>query len=216
MHHDWNLKPAQARALQTKLGHDVRLEPLAGDPEWIAGVDVGFEDSGHTTRAAVVLMRLEDLTVAESAVARLPTTFPYVPGLLSFREAPAILQALEQLSQPPDLVMCDGQGIAHPRRVGIATHIGLLLDVPSIGIAKSRLVGDYDEPEDQKGAKAPLTEGATQLGAVVRTRVGTKPVFVSPGHRITINQAVDLVLRCTTKFKLPEPTRMADKLASRR
>jgi len=185
-----------------------------GPVNTVAGVDVGFEKNGTVTRAAVVVLEFPGLQPLEQAIARQPTRFPYVPGYLSFREAPAVLAALEQLRAKPDLLLCDGQGLAHPRRFGIACHLGLLTDIPSIGVAKSRLVGTYDEVPEQKGAWRPLKDGEEVIGAVLRTRTRVSPVYISVGHRICLASAIDIVLRCTTRYRLPETTRRAHQLAS--
>jgi deoxyribonuclease V len=158
-------------------------------------------------------MSLPNLAIVGSARARRPLAFPYVPGLLSFREAPAIIDALQQLSEKPDLLLVDGQGLAHPRRFGLACHLGVLADLPTIGVAKSRLVGAYEEPGTERGAWTPLIDGCETIGAVLRTRRAVRPVFVSIGHRICLQTAIDLVLRCTGHFRLPEPIRAADRLS---
>jgi deoxyribonuclease V len=150
----------------------------------------------------------------DQAIARQPTRFPYVPGLLSFREIPAILEALDRLHQAPDLLLCDGQGLAHPRRFGLACHLGLLCDLPSIGVAKSRLIGRHGEPPDLQGAWVPLLDREDVIGAVVRTRQGVKPLYISIGHRISLDSAIHYTLACTTRYKLPETTRAAHHLAS--
>jgi deoxyribonuclease V len=157
-----------------------------------------------------------NLDVVEQVVHREPTRMPYIPGLLSFREIPAALKAFEKLSVMPELVMVDGQGIAHPRRLGVAAHLGLWLDLPTIGIAKSRLYGKYTEVGEQRGDWVPLYAGKERIGAVLRSRAKVKPVYVSPGHRITLESSLEWVMRCLGRTKLPEPTRLADRLASRR
>ena len=204
----------QARAVQESLRGKVITEDKLGAVKTVAGVDVGFERAGAVTRAAAVVLDFPGLEPREQAVARQPTRFPYVPGFLSFREAPAVLAALEQLRQVPDLLLCDGQGIAHPRRFGIACHLGVLTDIPSIGVAKSRLVGTHGTVPKVKGAWAPLMDAGEVIGAVLRTRDGVKPLYVSIGHRVSLDTAIDYVLRCTTKYRLPETTRLADRLAS--
>ena len=211
---DWPTSAAPAIALQQQLKSQVITADRLGPIRYVAGVDAGFENAGAITRAAVAVLSFPTLQLVESAIARRPTTFPYVPGLLSFREAPTILDALAQLKTPPDLLLCDGQGIAHPRRLGIASHLGLLMDLPAIGVAKSRLVGVHDDLPAQKGAWVPLLDQGETIGAVLRTRTGTKPVYVSSGHRISLPTAIDYVLQCTPKYRLPETTRWADKLAS--
>ena len=194
-------------------GHLILTDQL-GPVRRVAGVDVGFEAGGTVTRAAVAVLRYPELDVLETATARCPTTFPYVPGLLSFRELPAVLAALEQLREPPDLLLCDGQGIAHPRRFGIASHLGLLVDIPAIGVAKTRLCGTHAEPPHQRGAWTPLRADEEIIGAVLRTRIGVKPLYISPGHRIGLETALAYVMRCCTRYRLPETTRHAHRLAS--
>ena len=186
------------------------LEPVRR----VAGVDVGFEAAGTVTRAAVAVLRYPELELLETAIARRPTAFPYIPGLLSFRELPAVLAALEQLREPPDLLLCDGQGIAHPRRFGIASHLGLLVDIPAIGVAKTRLCGTHEEPPNQRGAWTPLWGQGEIIGAVLRTRPGVKPLYISPGHRVGLETAIAYVMGCCTRYRLPETTRHAHRLAS--
>ncbi len=212
--HPWNLSPANAIALQRKLAPKVVREDLLGPVQRIAGVDVGFEDDGRTTRAAVAVLRFPELSISETSISRVATTFPYVPGLLSFRETPAVLDALARLRRRPDLLACDGHGYAHPRRFGLACHLGLLADIPSIGIGKTRLLGDHDPVPDVRGKCVPLRHKGEVIGAVLRTRVGVKPVYVSIGHRISLASAVRFVLACSPRYKLPETTRQAHRLAS--
>ncbi|MBD1851050.1 deoxyribonuclease V [Leptolyngbya sp. FACHB-711] len=212
--HAWNLSSEEAVQLQHRLKSNIITIDQLGEVRSVAGVDVGFEDGGNTTRAAVAVLSFPDLRLVERSVARRPTSFPYVPGLLSFREVPAVLDALEKLRTLPDLLLCDGQGTAHPRRFGIACHLGLLINLPAIGVGKSLLVGKYEEVLDTKGAWQPLTHRGETIGAVLRTRPGTKPLYISPGHRISLATAIDFVLRCTTRYRLPETTRFAHKLAS--
>jgi len=190
------------------------MDRLPGEIRLVAGVDVGFEEGGRVTRAAVAVLAFPSLQLLETAIARRPTGFPYVPGLLSFRELPAVLDALLALSQLPDVFLCDGQGIAHPRRFGIASHLGVLLDRPSIGVGKTRLTGRHAEPGREKGAWTPLLDGEEVIGAVLRTRAGVKPVYVSIGHRVGLGTAIRLTLACTPRYRLPETTRQAHRLAS--
>jgi deoxyribonuclease V len=212
--HSWNLEPAAAMALQRDWRARLILVDQLGPVRRVAGVDVGFEDGGAVTRAAVAVLGYPGLELLETVIARRPTTFPYVPGLLSFRELPAILDALERLREPPDLLLCDGQGIAHPRRFGIASHLGLLVDVPSIGVAKNRLYGSHGVVPEARGAWTPLRAADEVIGAVLRTRIGVKPLYVSSGHRVSLETAVSYVLGCCTRYRLPETTRHAHRLAS--
>lgn len=212
--HRWDVTPEEAEQIQRCLHGQVVTEDLFGEVRHVAGVDVGFEDDFAVTRAAVAVLVFPSLALCEHRIARRPTTFPYIPGLLSFREVPAVLDALENLSTRPDLLLCDGQGIAHPRRFGIACHIGVLTGLPTIGVAKSRLVGHYKAPPEEKGAWTPLRYRGETVGAVVRTRAGVRPVFVSPGHKVSLSSAIAYTLRCTTRYRLPETTRRANRLAS--
>lgn len=212
--HDWDLTPREAIALQKELAPRVVAHDDFGALRRVAGVDVGFENSGTVTRAAVVVMDASSLAVVEEVLHREPTRFPYVPGLLSFREIPALLEALAQLKTPPDLLLCDGQGIAHPRRLGNAAHLGVITDLPSVGVGKSRLTGTHDEPGNERGDWMPLVDRDETIGRVVRTRAGVKPVYVSIGNRVSLPTAMELVLRFTTRYRLPEPIRAADRLSS--
>ena len=221
--HDWELSPAQAIALQKALaGNVVRSDRLGPGGRRgigrVAGVDAAFADGGRTIRAAAVMLDYPGLTLQHEVLVERPTAFPYVPGLLSFREVPALLEALDRLPAAPDVILCDGHGYAHPRRFGLACHLGLWLDTPTIGVAKSRLTGAHDEPGAEKGDIAWLVAGkgerpSERLGAVLRTRARVKPVFVSAGHRISLRTALVLTLACATRYRLPEPTRLADKLS---
>ena len=212
--HAWDVSPKQARAIQERLSRLVETSDRLGDIATVAGVDVGFDKANGVTRAAVVVLDFPELETVEEAVVTRPTRFPYVPGLLSFREAPAILAALESLDRLPDVLLCDGQGLAHPRRFGIACHLGVLTDLPSIGVAKKRLVGHHDEPPAARGDWVALEHRGETLAAVLRSRPGVKPIYVSSGHRVSLATAVRLVMACTTRYRLPETTRRADRLAS--
>jgi deoxyribonuclease V len=212
--HAWDVTPAEARAIQERLRGRVRLEDDFGTVRYVAGTDVAFEDGLRTTRGAVAVLSYPDLELVEHAVARRPTVFPYVPGLLSFREIPALLDALDRLTQTPDLVLCDGQGYAHPRRLGLACHFGVLTGLPCIGVAKSRLIGTCEEPPVEKGGRADLWDGDERIGVVLRSRTGVRPIFVSPGHRISLDTAVEYALACCPRYRLPETTRWADRLAA--
>lgn len=210
--HRWRLSPARAIAVQTRLAGLVVKDWDGRVVRWIAGLDAAFSLS-HCI-GAVVLWDLSKGVVEEQHIAACPLTFPYIPGLLSFREAPALLRALRKLRRTPDVLMCDGQGIAHPRRFGIASHIGVLTGLPSIGCAKSRLIGEYCEPGLCRGDSAPLVDRGEIIGAVVRSRANTKPVYVSIGHLIDLPSAVAIVLAAATVYRLPEPTRLADLLVT--
>jgi deoxyribonuclease V len=214
--HSWDLTPKEAIALQRELRDRVERADRIGEVRHVAGVDAGFEDDGRTVRAAVAVLAFPSLELVEHVVAREPARFPYVPGLLSFREAPAVLAAFERVATPVDLLLYDGQGYAHPRRFGIACHVGLLLDCPSIGVAKSRLIGDERVPRNRRGAWSPLVDAGETIGAVLRTRVDVKPIYVSIGHRTSLETAMKWTMACVKGFRLPETTRWADRIASRR
>lgn len=214
----WDGDIAAAKRLQTDLAAQTRLRDQFARPlRAVAGLDVGFEDNGAVTRAACVLLDADTLLPLEQHVARVPTCMPYIPGLLSFREMPALLAALAMLSRPPDLLLVDGHGIAHPRRLGIAAHVGVATDLPSIGVAKKVLVGrSVTALHDMRGAFTPLRDGNQQIGWMLRSKPGCLPLVVSPGHRVAMASAPELVMRFVTGYRLPEPTRLADRLASRR
>lgn len=208
----WPRTLAEAKPLQERLARQVRLTPLPGAIRTVAGIDAAFVGDRIVAAATLFDYRTLDFLAAAHAVREV--TFPYIPGYLSFREAPAFLAALEQLPARPDLVIVDGQGIAHPRRLGIASFLGVLLALPTIGSAKSRLVGEYVEPEMARGAWTPLSDRGEQIGAVLRTRTGIRPLFISPGHLITLPEALTAVLHCAVRYRLPEPQRAADRLAA--
>lgn len=213
----WDGSIAGARALQAQLAAQVSLQDALAEPlRTVAGFDVGFEDQGATTRAAVVLLDADSLQPLEAHVARLPTSMPYVPGLLSFRELPALLQALAMLARTPDLAMVDGQGIAHPRRLGIAAHFGVATGLPALGVAKTLLVGRFEAPGPERGARSPIVHRGEVVGCALRSKPRCNPLIVSPGHQVSLETAVQLTLRCLAGYRLPEPTRLADRLASRR
>ena len=207
--HDWNLSPARARALQTEMASSVdSTRPL---PPWntLAAADVSFDRFGTELYAAVIVFRAGSFEILERVGVAAPASFPYVPGLLSFREAPALLAAFARLTHAPDVVLCDGQGIAHPRRLGIASHLGLWLGIPTVGCAKSLLCGTYDEPGPERGDRALLVDRGDVVGEVVRTRTRVSPLFVSPGHLCDRESAVELVMASTGKYRLPIPSRAA-------
>ena len=207
--HPWRVSHAQAVGIQDALRPRLAAAPLPKEPRLVAGADVAYSRRTHRVYAAVVVVALPSLETVESVGVARAATFPYIPGLLSFREVPPLLDAFERLTQAPDVLLFDGQGLAHPRRFGLACHAGLLLDAPSIGCAKTRLVGGHGPVPDRRGASAPLRVEGENVGAVVRTRAGVKPVFVSPGHRADTPSAVELVLALVTRYRLPEPQRRA-------
>lgn len=216
-HLNWNLTPQEAIQQQAQLAQRVRAENDFGAIHFVAGVDVGLEQDNTIARAAVVVLAFPSLEPLASAIARSPVTFPYVPGLLAYRELPVVLDAFANLDLEPDLVIVDGQGYAHPRRFGIACHLGVLLDKPSIGCAKSVLVGRAEAPENRVGTWTPLVHKGETIGAAVRTKLNTKrvtnPVYVSIGHRVNLETAIDFVLQCTKGYRVPETTRYAHLVA---
>ncbi|MBW4478386.1 MAG: deoxyribonuclease V [Tolypothrix brevis GSE-NOS-MK-07-07A] len=215
--HSWQLTLNEAIAIQEELQVEVITEDKFKEPvQYVAGVDTGFEANGTISRAAVAVLSFPDLLLVETSLAYRPTTFPYIPGFLSFREIPAVLDALEKITTIPDIILCDGQGIAHPRRFGIACHLGVLVDIPTIGVAKSLFVGKHEILPETKGSWQPLIHKGETIGAVLRSRTKVKPLYISSGHRVSLPTAIDYVLRCTPKYRLPETTRIADKLASNR
>lgn len=205
--HAWDITPREAVALQRELADLVRLEPMTRTPATVAGVDVSVR--AGWSQAAVIVLDYATLQVVDKAIWREPVRFPYVSGLLSFREIPAVLFALDQLERMPDLIIADAQGVAHPRRVGLAAHLGVLLEMPTIGAAKSRLVGEAEEPDLEAGAQTPLLHKGEQIGTLLRTRTNVKPMYISPGYGVTHAQAVSMVQHCVTRYRMPEPTRLA-------
>ncbi len=241
--HSWNLSYSEAIELQKRLAGQVQFTPLKNPPKLIAGLDCALSKDGQQILAAAVVLRvpdvikglweplkLHDFELVETATARQKVTFPYIPGLLSFRESPVCITAVEKLKNEPDIFIIDGQGVAHPRRLGLAAHLGLFFDKPTIGCAKSRLTGTFEDPPPQKGSSSLLkdkkrwkTETSHEpqvasdeiIGAVVRTRSNVEPVFVSVGNRCLLKDAIKITLDCATKYRLPEPTRLAHQLVSR-
>lgn len=209
----WPGDIAAAKAEQELLCRKVRIAPFRGRPSFVAGVDAAFSSS--QVFAAACLYHLPDLTCVEQATAVQDLRFPYVPGLLSFREGPAVIEALGRLTQRPDVVLVDGQGIAHPRGIGLASHVGVVLDIPSVGCAKQRLVGDHQEPGARKGERELLRYHDAVVGAVLRTRDSVRPLYISPGHRVDVNTAIGIVLSCLARFRIPEPLRCADMLSKK-
>ena len=205
----------QLKLTQQQLAEQVNLtDDFNSSITLVGGTDVGFEDEGKTTRAAIVILTYPDFDVVEYHVARLKTEFPYIPGYLSFREYPALLSAWEQVEHKPDLLLVDGQGVAHPRRLGIASHLGLLLDMPTIGVAKKRLCGYYNPLPKVAGQMTPLTDKQQQIGWVLQSKNNCNPLFISSGHRISQDSALKWVNLCLRGYRLPEPTRWADAVAS--
>lgn len=211
--HGWPSSLDEARREQLRLRDRVVTKDRLGLVRRVAGLDVHYDSGEHLAWAAAAVFSLPSLQLEESVLACQPIALPYVPGFLSYREAPVMLDTLPFLSQTPDLLLVDGQGLAHPRHFGLACHIGVLADVPTIGVAKSRLVGRYREPAADRGAWSRLTHDGRAVGAVLRTRTSVKPLFVSIGHRISLKTAIIYVLECTGRFRLPEPLRAADQLA---
>lgn len=214
---EWDGSIVHARAMQAELAKQVSVRDGFVKPlRTIAGFDVGFEEDGAITRAAAVLLDADTLQPLQSEIARIDTVMPYVPGLLSFRELPALLEVLDLLDVAPDLAFVDGHGIAHPRRLGIAAHFGVVTGLPTIGVAKKILIGVAADPHQVRGAYVALRDQGEQIGWLLRSKTQCNPLIVSPGHRMAMASAADLVMRYVTRYRLPEPTRLADRLASRR
>ncbi len=209
----WSGTVPDLRAIQSELAARVSLTDVADTPRWIAGIDVGLGRFGKIARAAAVLLDARDLLTVAQVVVEQPIALPYIPGLLSFRELPSLLEVLAQLPRTPDLILCDGHGIAHPRRFGIAAHLGVATGIACIGVAKSILLGRHDPLADDKGARAPFRIDDELVGAALRSRAGSRPLIVSPGHRVSIDAAAEQVMALVTRYRLPEPTRLADRLS---
>jgi len=214
--HRWDLTPQQAIALQKELASQVKLTGKLEHCRYVAGADVAYTRSREQLIAAIVIWDREQSEVVEYCVERQPVRFPYIPGLLSFRESPAVLEAFGRLNLEPDLLMVDGHGYAHPRRFGIACHLGVLLDLPTIGCAKSLLVGEHEPVPDRVGAWVPLRDRNEVIGAALRTRAHVRPIYVSVGHKLDLEQAIYWTLQCCTGYRLPEPSRQAHLLVTRR
>ena len=213
--HSWNLSYSEAIELQKRLAPQVQLTPLKNKAKLIAGIDCAFSKDGKKIIAVAVVLRPPELEIVEVKSAVRKVAFPYIPGLLSFREAPVCIAAVEKLASRPDIFIIDGQGIAHPRRLGLAAHLGLFFDKPTIGCAKSKLTGTFKDPPPKKGSYSQLSDHGEIIGAVVRTRANVKPVFISVGNRCTLKDAIGITLHCAIKYRLPEPTRLADKTVSK-
>lgn len=213
--HSWDISPKEAVSIQRQLQKDITLSSLPKPPAIIAGADVSYDKGSSIFFSGLVLLTFPDLEIVEEVSCSASVSFPYIPGLLSFREGPVVLDAFKKLKAKPDLIIFDGQGIAHPRGLGIASHMGLILGIPSIGCAKTRLCGEFSDPGNKKGDWSPLTLKGADVGGVVRTRDDVKPVFVSPGHLIDIKSSIDVILQCARKYRLPVPTRQAHLLVNR-
>lgn len=209
--HGWDVTPKEAMDIQERLRKQIVLEnaPEVESINKIGAADVSYDKKTNLVYATVVIFSFPDLRVLEEKDAIRPATFPYIPGLLVFREGPALIEAFQKIATNPDVIIFDGQGIAHPRGIGIATHMGILLDEPSIGCAKTVLVGDYAEPEETAGSQSPLIKEGVELGVALRTKNRVEPVFVSIGHKIDLKTAIKIVLECTRGYRLPEPVRQA-------
>ncbi len=205
--HNWNVTIHEAKAIQLELEEKIQLQKLNSPVKLVAGADVSYSKKVEMCFAAVSIFKFPEMEIMEQSQTIGPINFPYVPGYLTFREAPILLNAFEKLERTPDLVLFDGQGIAHPRHLGLAAHLGLILDLPSVGCAKSLLVGDFEEPEDIQGSWSELIYQDRVIGAVVRTRDRVKPLFISPGFKITMDETIEWVLRACTKYRIPEPIR---------
>lgn len=210
----WNLSPKQAIALQLELRDNVCLADDIGEVNIIAGVDVSIGRGWSHGKCGIVMLSFPDLKIIETRTHIAPITFPYVPGLLAFRELPIFFETYDLLENKPDLLFFDGHGYAHPRRFGFACMGGVLLDKPSIGCAKSRLIGHFSEPSNEPGAVSPLFDDSERIGNVIRTKTGSKPVFISPGHKVSFDTAIEFTIRCTRGYRIPEPTRLAHNLVS--
>ena len=212
--HPWDVSPKEAIEIQNQLSSRIGITPLKKDVKKIAGVDASYSKRDQTMWAAVVVMDMQSLQTIEKGWYKEVVRYPYIPGLLSFREIPTILKALKDLKDEPDLILCDGQGIAHPRRMGIAAHLGLILDIPTIGCAKNLLIGNSKAPPDRKGSFTYIRYKKEIVGASLRTREGVKPVYISPGYGIDLEGSISIIMRCITKYRLPEPIREAHRLSN--
>ena len=215
IHHPWTLTEQEAISLQKQLALQVKTEDQVKEVQHIAGVDVAYHVAEDVLVAGIVVLDAASLQVVESVVVSDSVAFPYIPGLFSFRELPPLMKAFEKLQTVPQLIVCDGQGIAHPRRFGLASHIGLLYDIPAIGCGKTRLLGEYAQPDSHRGACSPLLDEGEIVGAVLRTQADTKPVFVSVGHGISLPTACEWITRLAPKYRLPETTRQVDQLVNK-
>lgn len=214
--HSWDVTSHEAFHIQEKLAKQIKIYPLKIKPKYIAGADIAFDNETNTAFAGIIILQYPLLEVVDEYTFEDQVSFPYMPGLLSFREAPILLRLFKKVSPAPDLILIDGQGIAHPRRLGLASHLGLYLNCPTIGCAKSRLTGSYQEPGFKKGSNSPLLDKQSEpIGSVLRTKDGCKPIFVSIGHQIDLDNAIHWTLNCTAGYRIPEPTRLAHNLVKK-
>ncbi|MEH7110364.1 deoxyribonuclease V [Bacillus sp. JJ1764] len=215
LQHKWNLNMMEAIELQRNLAQRIitedRLDPILH----VAGIDVAYSKNTDTVIAGIVILEFDSLKVVESVVFEDTVRFPYIPGLFSFRELPPIIKAFEEIKTMPQLIVCDGQGIAHPRRFGLACHLGVLYDIPTIGCGKTKLIGNFTEPDSYRGASSPLVDNHEIIGNVLRTQKNINPIFVSIGHRISLTTSCELILKLSPNFRLPETTRQADQLVKK-
>ncbi len=212
--HSWDVTPDEAIRIQNKLRGLVKVENLKSKINYIAGADISFDKGSNVVYAGIVVLKFQELEEIEHSLVITEVNFPYIPGLLSFRESPALIKAWEKIEVVPDVVVIDGQGIAHPRRFGIASHFGVLIDRPTIGCAKSLLVGRYDEPSEKAGSYSYLYDSGEIVGVALRTRDNVQPVFVSVGHKITLEESIEIILQTVKGFRIPEPTRRAHNLVN--
>lgn len=212
--HPWDLTPKEARTKQLELVQQIRITPITMDFQILGAADIGYTSASNQMAAVVVTFRWPDLRPLEVSQVTGSVQFPYIPGLLSFREVPILLQAFGQLETPPDVLLCDGQGMAHPRRFGLVSHLGLCLGIPTVGCAKKRLCGEHEPLPPGKGAKVPLLLRGEVVGTVYRSRDRVKPIFISPGHLSDVDSSTELVCCCLGRFRLPEPIRSAHNLAT--
>ncbi|WHX50210.1 deoxyribonuclease V [Paenibacillus woosongensis] len=213
--HSWKLTEKEAVQLQQELARQVIAEDRLADVQYVAGVDVAYSKHSDKLIAAVVVLEAESLNMVDSAVVEDNVHFPYIPGLFSFRELPPVIKAFQQIKTAPQLIVCDGQGLAHPRRFGLASHLGVLVDLPTIGCGKTRLLGEFEKPGSVRGSMSPLVDHDEVIGNVLRTQDGVKPIFVSVGHKISLRTACDWILKLAPRYRLPETTRQADQLVNR-
>jgi len=212
IHHPWTLSEEEALNLQQELAAKVVKTDQLNEVKLVAGVDVAYQKDSYRLVAAVVILNAETLEIVETATAEDIERFPYIPGLFSFRELPPLIKAFAKLQRTPDLVVCDGQGLAHPRRFGLACHLGVIFDIATIGCGKTRLLGEYQEPETTRGAFAPLVDNDEVIGNALRTQTSINPIYVSIGHRVSLTTAYEWVLKLAPKYRLPETTRQSDQL----